>query len=236
MRFTLGSRQRQFRLLAWPDTYKWIRTVCSEFTAQQKDDVPVLSKVSCWRYGMNKSCFGFIGLHSLWVFWSYNKSHHASKQSSPKNFLSFLSFCTIAEKWIYVFVIIRASLQHAFPTLPHSCPYSHTATERTVAFNSSPADLAAYQQTQDLLHNFKRHIATFHRLQRAGSKAALRPSDQICAVSSERDEAECNCGTHYQYIFVLESHTTREVTVWGKNQRICPLWISCTARIMLWFH
>lgn len=51
-----------------------------------------------------------------------------------------------------------------------------------------------------------------------GSKATLWLSDQICAVSSQRREPECNCETHYQYIFLMESQTTWEVTVWCKNK------------------
>lgn len=123
-----------------------------------------------------------------------------------------------------MFVIILVLLLHALPT-PNFCPYSQTATEHTVAFDSSPTDLAAYQHTQDLLNNFKRHIAAFHRRMRAGSKATLWLSDHICAVSSKRSEAECNCEiiniffngiTHY--LSLLDSVMQR--------QRIFPLCIS----------
>lgn len=47
-------------------------------------------------------------------------------------------------KWIYVFTHLSLSAR---------C--SRTAMDRTVAFDSSPADLAVYQHTQDLLNNFR---------------------------------------------------------------------------------
>lgn len=34
-----------------------------------------------------------------------------------------------------------------------------------------------------------------------GSKATLWLSNQICAVPKECSEAECNCKTHYQYLY-----------------------------------
>lgn len=81
--------------------------------------------------------------------------------------------------------------------------------ECSVAFDSSPAALAAYQHTQDLLNNFKRYIAAFNRLVPGGSKSTLWLSNQICAVSRERGEAECNCKTHYQYFFNGIAHYLR---------------------------
>lgn len=106
----------------------------------------------------------------------------------------------------FVFVIVLAVPLHTFSSQLNFCQYSHTALECTVACNSSPADLAAYQHTQDLLNKFKRCIALFHRLVPAGSKAMLWLSDQICAVSSKYGEAKCNFKTFDQYVFLMESH------------------------------
>lgn len=51
-----------------------------------------------------------------------------------------------------------------------------------------------------------------------GSKAMLWLSDQVCAVSSKRGGAECNCTSHYQYFLTL-NHTLLEKSEVGcKNK------------------
>lgn len=81
--------------------------------------------------------------------------------------------------------------------------------ERSVAFDLSPAAVAAYQHTQDLLNNFKRYNAALHRHVQGGSKATLWLSNQMCALSREHGEGECNCKTHYQYFFNRIGHCLR---------------------------
>lgn len=58
---------------------------------EKKDNVPLLSTSSA-AGGINKSWFGFTGLHSTCI-----KCHHAPKQSQAKNLISFLPPLTIAE-------------------------------------------------------------------------------------------------------------------------------------------
>lgn len=77
--------------------------------------------------------------------------------TSPTNWASrapyLFSFCTIPENTEMDLCVCDNSCI-ASATFDFCC--IHTATERTVDLDSSPADLAAYQHSQDSLHNFKR--------------------------------------------------------------------------------
>lgn len=78
--------KRQSRQPARPETNKWIWNVCSACTDQQKDDIPVLSQVYCWRYKEVDS------LHYTPVgsFWKYIQSHRSLEKSSPTFIFIFL--------------------------------------------------------------------------------------------------------------------------------------------------